>query len=68
MALCKGGNFETAFLLLAIYYANRSNAERAANAQWKRLKFSLQLGEGWADLYTGMQVKKSGLKQPIDEA
>lgn len=60
-------------LVLNRTYANRSNAERAAKTQWERLQrgvasFSLQLGEGRADLYTEMPVKVSGFKQPIDEA
>lgn len=60
-------------LVLNRTYANRSNAERAAKAQWERLQrgvasFSLQLAEGRADLYTEMPVKVSGFKQPIDDA
>lgn len=60
-------------LVLNRTYANRSNAERAAKAQWERLQrglasFSLQLAEGRADLYTEMPVKVSGFKPPIDEA
>lgn len=60
-------------LVLNHTYANRSNAIRAAKAQWERLQrgvasFCLQLAEGRADLYTEMPVKVSGFKQPIDEA
>ena len=32
------------------------------------VSFSLQLAEGWTDLYTEMPVKVSGFKQPIDDA
>ncbi|BBV77410.1 hypothetical protein STW0522RAO56_34640 [Raoultella planticola] len=60
-------------LVLNRTYANRSNAERAAKMNWKRLQrgvasFSLQLAEGRADLYTEMPVKVTGFKQPIDDA
>ncbi|MCT7208813.1 phage late control D family protein [Salmonella enterica subsp. enterica serovar Montevideo] len=60
-------------LVLNRTYANRSNAERAAKMQWKRLQrgvasFSLQLAEGRAELYTEMPVKVTGFKQPIDDA
>lgn len=60
-------------LVLNRTYANRSNAERAAKTQWEHLQrgvasFSLQLAEGWADLYKEMPVKVSGFKQPIDDA
>ncbi|WBV22108.1 phage late control D family protein [Pantoea piersonii] len=58
-------------LVLSRTYANRSNAERAANMQWERLQrgaatFSIQLAKGRADLYTEMPVKVSGFKQQID--
>ncbi len=60
-------------LVLNRTYANRTNAERAAKAQWEKLQrgvatFSLQLAEGRAELYTEMPVKVTGFKQPIDDA
>ncbi len=60
-------------LVLNRTYANRANAERVAKTKWERLQrgvtsFYQQLAEGWADLYTEMQVEMSDFKQAIHYA
>lgn len=60
-------------LVLSRTYANRSNAERAAKANWERIQrgaasFSIQLAKGRADLFPELPVKVTGFKQQIDDA
>lgn len=52
-------------------YANRTNALRAADAEWKRLKrgmatFTITLAEGRADLFPEIPVTVTGFKTEID--
>lgn len=52
-------------------YANRTNALRGADAEWKRLKrgmatFTLTLAEGRADLFPELPVTVQGFKPEID--
>ncbi len=52
-------------------YANRTNALRAADAEWKRLKrgmatFAITLAEGRADLFPELPVTVRGFKAEID--
>ena len=59
--------------MLALPYANKGNAERAAKAAWQKLQrgvatFTIDLARGRADLYPEMPVKVNGFKAEIDAA
>ncbi|OKP03940.1 phage late control D family protein [Xenorhabdus eapokensis] len=60
-------------LVLKHTYANRSNAERAAKAEWQKIQrgvasFSIQLAKGQPELFPEMKIKVSGFKPEIDKA
>ncbi|MBD2793467.1 phage late control D family protein [Xenorhabdus sp. 42] len=60
-------------LVLKHTYAYKSNAERAAKAEWEKIQrgvasFSLQLAKGRPELLPEMKVRVSGFKPEIDQA
>ncbi|MBC8945389.1 late control protein D [Xenorhabdus indica] len=60
-------------LVMKHTYANKSNAERAAKAEWEKIQrgvasFSIQLAKGRPELFPEMLVRVSGFKPQIDGA
>ncbi|WP_099141696.1 phage late control D family protein [Xenorhabdus kozodoii] len=60
-------------LVMKHTYSNRSNAERAAKAEWEKIQrgvasFSIQLATGRPELFPEMPVRVSGFKPEIDNA
>ncbi|MGJ0637391.1 phage late control D family protein [Xenorhabdus bovienii] len=60
-------------LVLKHTYAYKSNAERAAKAEWEKIQrgvasFSIQLAKGRPELFPEMKVQVSGFKPQIDAA
>ncbi|WP_258087144.1 phage late control D family protein [Xenorhabdus bovienii] len=60
-------------LVLKHTYANKTNAERAAKAEWEKIQrgvasFSIQLAKGRPELFPEMKVQVSGFKPQIDAA
>ncbi|MGN7105189.1 phage late control D family protein [Ralstonia holmesii] len=52
-------------------YASKSNAERAARGEWRKIQrgqatFTMTLARGRAELFPSLHVKVSGWKPPID--
>ncbi|MEQ1968397.1 phage late control D family protein [Xenorhabdus nematophila] len=60
-------------LVMKHTYSNKSNAERAAKAEWEKIQrgvasFSIQLATGQPELFPEMPVRVSGFKPQIDAA
>ncbi|WP_323858207.1 phage late control D family protein [Xenorhabdus doucetiae] len=60
-------------LVLKHTYAYKSNAERAAKAEWEKIQrgvasFSMQLATGRPELFPEMKVRVKGFKPEIDQA
>ncbi|MDC9623207.1 phage late control D family protein [Xenorhabdus sp. XENO-7] len=60
-------------LVLKHTYANKTNAERAAKAEWEKIQrgvasFSIQLAKGRPELFPEMKVQVNGFKPQIDAA